>query len=266
MILQLLARKFPYLKIQLAQANIQSTPEKFLKKTLTSSLIIATTITLSLMMVFYKLNINLFYVLILIPIVYSIVFFFLMYYPKAISNKITREIDHEIVYAGRFLIIELSAGTPLYDAINNISNAHPAIGKYFKKIIDKVESGKPIDLAINEVMEITPSPNFRKLLFQIVNSMRTGGDINKGLESITDQISKEQLIRIKEYGKRLNPLVLFYLLVAIIMPSLGIAVLALMSIFTGFVLSLSNLIGISVLIGLMQFSFLSLMGGLRKGL
>ncbi len=265
MIIPLLARKFPYLKIYLAQADIELPLEQFIKKSLITSSIVTITLILSLFMVFYKLNINLLFILLAFPIIFMGIFFFFINSPKAKSNKIVREVDREIVYAGRFLLIELDAGVPLFDAIKNVSDAYPNIGKYFRKIVEKVESGKPMEIALNEVIEITPSANFRKVLFQILNSMKTGGDVSQALEGITDQISKEQLIKIKEYGKKLNPMVLFYLLVAVIMPSLGIAILALMSTFTGLALSLGNLIGISFLIGILQFAFLSIIGGLRKG-
>ncbi|MEK6862804.1 MAG: type II secretion system F family protein [Nanoarchaeota archaeon] len=266
MIIPLIARQFPYLKIQLAQADIESKPEEFVKKTLIISLIVTLTITIALLMVFYRLNVSLFFGLVAFPIIFIGIFYFLINSPRGKANKVIREIDHEIVYAGRFLLIELSGGVPLFDAIKNVSGAYPVIGGYFKQIVDKVETGKPIDVAINEVMEITPSANFRKVLFQIVSSMKTGGDIGRALESITDQIAKEQLIKIKEYGKRLNPMVLFYLLIAVIMPSLGIAVLTLLSTFTGLTLSLANLIGINTLVAVLQLGFLSFIGGLRKGI
>ncbi|MEK6907339.1 MAG: type II secretion system F family protein [Nanoarchaeota archaeon] len=265
MIIPRIARSFPYLKVELEQANIELTPEQFIKKILTTSVIVSITLTIALAMVFYRLDVNLAFVLLAFPIIFAGMFFFFINSPKGKSNKITREIDHEIVYAGRFLLIELSAGVPLFDAMKNISDAYPVIGKYFKQIVDKVETGKPIEQAINEVSEITPSENFRKFLFQILNSMKTGGDVAHALESITEQISKEQLINIKEYGKKLNPMVLFYLLIAVILPSLGIAILALMSTFTGLTLSLSNLIGINFVIGILQLSFLSIIQGLRKG-
>jgi len=261
-----LSRKFSYLKIQLAEASIELTPEQFIKKTLITVLIVSITLTLSLLMIFNKTNINLLFAILLFPFIFIGLFFFFLNSPKAKSNKIKREIDSEIVFAGRFLLIELSAGVPLFESIKNISSAYPTIGKYFKQIVDKVDAGKPIEVALSETSEITPSANFRKLLFQILNSMKTGADISKALESITEQISQEQLIKIKEYGKKLNPMVLFYLLIAVIMPSLGVAILALMSTFTGLALSLSNLIGINVGIGILQVMFLSLIGGLRKGL
>ena len=266
MILPILAKKFPYLKIGLLQADINLSPEQFIKKSLITALIVSITLTLTSLMVFYKLNIFLLLSLLLLPVFFIGVFFFFMHSPKARSNKVVREIDSEIVYAGRFLLIELSSGTPLFDAIRNVSYAYPTIGKYFKKMVDKAETGTPIEQAMNEVSEITPSDNFRKVLFQILNSMKTGGDVSKALESITEQISKEQLIKIKEYGKKLNPMVLFYLLIAVILPSLGVTILSLMSTFTGLTLSLSNLIGISFAIGILQFSFLSIIGNLRKGI
>lgn len=265
MIIPLIARQFPYLKIQLAQADIELKPEEFIKKILITTLIVSITITIALSMVFYRLNVNLLFGIAAFPIIFIGIFYYFINSPKGKSNKITREIDHEIVYAGRFLLIELSGGVPLFDAIKNISSAYPVIGSYFKQIVDKVETGKPIDVAINEVMEITPSANFRKVLFQITSAMKTGGDISRALESITDQIAKEQLIKIKEYGKRLNPMVLFYLLIAVIMPSLGIAILTMLSTFTGFSLSLANLIGINALVAVLQLGFLSFIGGLRKG-
>jgi flagellar protein FlaJ len=261
-----LARKFSYLKIQLAEANINLTIEQFLRKIFINSLIVSITLTLSSLMIFSKLDINLLIGLLLFPFIFGVIFFFFLNSPRSKANKITREIDGEIVYAGRFLLIELSSGVSLFEAIKNISNAYPVIGKYFKQIVDKVESGKPMEVALSEVSEITPSTNFRKLLFQIINSMKTGADISKSLEGITEQISKEQLIKIKEYGKKLNPMVLFYLLIAIIMPSLGVAILSLVSTFTGFSLSLANLIGINFGIAILQFMFLSIIIGLRKGL
>lgn len=265
MIIPLIIRRFPYLTIQLEQAGIQLTPEQFIKKVLKVSLIVSLTIIISLLIVFYKLNFSLLLLLLISPIIYFGLFFFFIHSPRAKSNKIVREIDREIVYAGRFLLIELSSGTPLFNAIGDVANNYPTIGKYFKQIVDKVESGKPIEAAINEVIEITPSANFRRVLFQIINSMNTGGDVSKALESIVEQIAKEQLIKIKEYGKKLNPVVLFYLLIAIILPSLGIAILALMSTFTGLTLSLANLIGINFIIIVLQLSFLSVIGGLRRG-
>lgn len=58
---------------------------------------------------------------------------------------------------------------------------------------------------------------------------------------------------------------MFYLLIAIIVPSLGVAMLALLSAFTGLTLNLGNLIGIAIITGLIQISFLSVILTNRPG-
>ncbi len=260
-----IAKQFPYLKLNLLQAGIDLAPEQFIKKTLINTLIIAVTLTIALILVFLRAEINLAFAFLAFPVIFLLIFYFIVSTPKFRANKKTREIDREIIYAGRFLLIELSAGVPLFDAIGNVAHSYKKIGKHFQDIIDRVEVGKPIEQALNEVIEITPSPDFRKLLAQISNSLRTGADVSVALESITDQITKEHLIKVKEYGKKINPLVMFYLLIAIIVPSLGVAMLALLSAFTGLTLNLGNLIGIAIITGLIQISFLSVILTNRPG-
>ena len=116
--------------------------------------------------------------------------------------------------------------------------------------------GKPIDDAITEVMELTPSDNFRKLLWQIMNSLRTGADISTALESILNQISREQLLEMKNYGKKLNPMVMFYLMIAVIVPSLGVTMLSLLSSFIGLAVSFGTLLAIAIGTALIQLVFL----------
>ena len=60
-----------------------------------------------------------------------------------------REIDKEIVYAGRFLLIELNSGIPLYNTMLNVSNVYLRIGKHFRQVTDRLEVGKPIEISIN---------------------------------------------------------------------------------------------------------------------
>ena len=45
--------------------------------------------------------------------------------------------------------------------------------KRIKDIIKRVEVGRPLEQALNEIMEVTPSDNFRKLLFSFFGSILT---------------------------------------------------------------------------------------------
>ena len=261
-----ITKRFPYLRHSLAQAGIAEKPETFVRKKLKESFVISFTLSLSLLFFLIKIKGNLFLSLLAFIVFYLGTFLFLISTPKAIASRHAREIDNEITYAGRFLLIELNAGVPLFDAIKNVADNFELIGKHFKEIIKRVDYGKPLEQALNEVTEITPSDNFRKLLFTVVNSLKTGADVSIALESVVEQISREKLIRIKEYGKKLNPIVMFYLIIAVIAPSLGIAVLTLLSSFLGISFSLSSLLGISFGMAILQMVFISVIDSLRRGI
>ncbi len=261
-----ITKRFPYLKHNLAQAGMAIKPEDFIRTKLTHSLIVSLTLSVCSLFILYKSGLSLFFAIPVFLLVYLLIFLILINTPRAVSARKVRDIDQEITYAGRFLLIELSAGVPLFDAIKNVSDNFEFIGKHFKEIIQRVEFGKPLEQALNEIMEITPSDNFRKLLFNLVNSLKTGADVSTALESVVEQISREKLIKIREYGKKLNPIVMFYLIIAVIAPSLGIAVLTLLSSFLGLSFSLGSLLGISFGVGLLQLIFVSIIDSLRRGI
>ncbi|MBS3108714.1 type II secretion system F family protein [Candidatus Woesearchaeota archaeon] len=252
-----IAQSFPYLKLHLEQAEIKTTPEKFVKTNLRLSLYLSLALVLIGFLFLYRIKPELVFLLFLaFPVAYFVSFMYLMNTPVGKTRKAVREVDREIVFAGRFLLVELSAGVPLFDAMNNVSKSYPFIGKSFKEIINRAEVGKPIDEAITEVMELTPSDNFRKLLWQVMNSLRTGADVSTALNSILNQIAREQLIQMKEYGKKLNPLIMFYLMIAVIVPSLGVTMLSLLSSFIGLSVGFGTLLGITIGTSLIQLFFL----------
>jgi len=264
--IKIILKRFPYLKINLIQAGMNIKAEEFIKKRLIDSLIISLTISITLFFFLLKVKSNLLWALFASPIIYLSMFLFLINTPRVVAARKIREIDREITYAGRFLIIELNAGIPLFDAVKNISEHFEYIGKYFKEIVKKVDIGMGLEDALNETMETTPSDNFRKLLFTIVNSLKTGADVAESLKNIIEQIGREKLIKLKEYGKKLNPIVMFYLIIAVIAPSLGIAIMTLLSSFLGITLSLITLLIISFFISILQLVFMSVLDNLRKGI
>lgn|SRR3989344_4822343 len=261
---QYIAAKFPRLKLYLEQAQIRKTPEKYIKGVVFLTIITTICIIISLTMVLIKTEKSLLLLVFLLPLP-LILFYFFMGAPKVRARKRVQDIDSEVVYAGRYLLVELSAGVPLFDALVNVSQAYNKIGRHIQDIIKRVEVGKPLDTAINEVIEMTPSANFRKLMWQVMNSLRTGADVSTALESIVEQISREQLIEFQAYEKKLNPLVMFYLMLAVILPSLGITMLSLLSTFLGIQLSFGSLLGIAVFLALVQFMFLNMIRSSRPG-
>ena len=258
-----IAKSMPGLRTKLIQSGIIDTPEEFIKKTLLSTFYMTTGISVLVLTIFAQLEIlsNIMYFI--FPLLYVFMFSYMLKIPDVKIIKKGKEISKEIVFAGRFLIIELESGVSLYDAMVNVSKNYEVIGKYLKEITDKVSLGTTMEDAINETIETTPSSNLTKVLWQVLNSLRTGADISDSLSNILDQIVREQVIEVKEYGRKLNPLAMFFMVVAIIVPSLGITMLIVLTTFISLKIDLTALISIALFLGFVQYMFFSMIKSSR---
>ena len=262
-IIKRIAKSMPGLRTKLIQSGIIDTPEEFIKKTLLSTFYMTTGISVLVLTIFAQLEIlsNIMYFI--FPLLYVFMFSYMLKIPDVKIIKKGKEISKEIVFAGRFLIIELESGVSLYDAMVNVSKNYEVIGEYLKEITDKVSMGTTMEDAINETIETTPSSNLTKVLWQVLNSLRTGADISDSLSNILDQIVREQVIEVKEYGRKLNPLAMFYMMVAIIIPSLGITMLIVLTTFISLKIDLAALISIAFFLGFVQYMFFSIIKSSR---
>ena len=232
-------------------AKIAQGVENYIKQTVNYALYLSAGLMLIIFMFAKSFFIFLFW-----PIVFLLAFF--LVFNRASSNikDLDADIAKEIVFAGRFLIIELESGIPLYNALENIGNNYQYVGLYFQTIIEKVNLGTSIDDAITETIDICPSENLRKLLWQILNSLKTGSDTSRALNTVLENIVREQNIAMKEFGNKLNPLAMFYMMIAIIVPSLGVTMLIVVASFVQIKFSLLILLVVAAFIGFLQFMFL----------
>ncbi len=252
-----IAESMPGLKSQLIQAGMRDKPEQYVKRLVISSIyFILTYVGIIVVLALLSVKIALFFLMIF-PFVFAFLIFYLLKIPQLRIIRKQTFIDREIAFAGRFLSIELSSGVPLYDAMRNLAANYKSVGKPFSEIITKVDLGTPIESAIEETVQSTPSKNLRKILWQILNSLRTGTDIIKSLNAVVNQIIRQQTIEIKRYGKKLNPMAMFYMMIAIIFPTLGIVMLIVISGFISVQINLVFLILIAFLLGFIQFIFLA---------
>lgn len=254
---QRISKTVPGLRLKLRQAGMEDKPEEFTKKTFISAFYMTTGLVVTLFLVLAKFDVLKGFAFVFIPIVFIIMFFYMFKLPDLKISKKEKEVSREIVFAGRFMIIELESGVPLYNAMVNLSKNFPIVGRYFKEITDKIDLGTSMEDALNDAVEFIPSNDLRKVLWQIVNSIRTGSDIAKSLYSVMDQITKDQINEVNKYGKKLNPLAMFYMIVAVILPSLGVTMLIILSSFIKFQLSLTILISLAVFLGFVQYMFIA---------
>ncbi|MBN1793138.1 type II secretion system F family protein [Candidatus Woesearchaeota archaeon] len=255
---KMMARKMPDLKNKLIQARMGDDPDYYIKKTANTALFAA--IALAFIGFGFVKDIR---VLLAVPIVFLVSFVYFMRYVDVKIQKMNKGIAQEIVFAGRFLIIELESGVPIYNAFVNLSKNYEVVGPFFAEIVEKVNLGTTMEDALNETINTTPSAELRKILWQVLNSMKTGANVAQSLNSVIDQIVRQQQIDVKEYGRKLNPMAMFYMMIAVIVPSLGTTMLIVLSTFVGFALPLPFLLVFAGFIGFIQFMFFAVIKSSR---
>jgi len=258
--------RFPKLKRQLIQAQMNYTPAGFVRYALSGAVYITAVLLLISWLLIRSTDISLLFLLVLAPILYVMMFSYLMQFPLVKARQRAKKIDQELVFAGRHMLIELQSGVPLFDAMLGISRDYGPVSEEFNKIVEKVTLGVPLGAALHEVAENNPSPYFNRLVLQLANSLSSGADVALTLESSLNQISKEQVLELKAYGQKLNPLVMFFMIFGIIMPSLGVAFMIMLVSFlggSGVSFGPAALFGILACIGIIQFIFLSVVESSR---
>jgi len=220
-----LANNYPELKRKLIMAKIQKEPQEYLRTTVLSSFFISFTIAFSVFLFGTAFDLPIW----LVPVTF-LVAFFIMYQVllRLVDIKIRRiakDIDREVLFAGRFLLVKLNAGRPLILALTEASQSYGVASKYFKEIVQDIDMGTPLEEALDKASRYSPSEDFRKIVFQINNALKIGVDVTQYLEAILDEIAASQLIQIQRYGRKLNSLTMFFMLFSIVIPSLGITLM-----------------------------------------
>ncbi|MBS3139275.1 type II secretion system F family protein [Candidatus Woesearchaeota archaeon] len=242
---KLLEKAMPQLQIDLERIDMQIDSPRYLAMCFTATLLQFVFIAI-LLSVAWSVVAG----IILAALLSSFVFFMQIKYPSVKAYKRVRKIDADVLGALRAIMIQLDAGVPLFDAMVIVSRQNfGEVSKEFHKVVKQMSGGVSQIQALEEMALKNPSPYFRRGIWQIMNGMKQGADINPVIQSVVSDLSKEQIIQIEKYGAQLSPLAMFYMMGAVILPALGTTFIIILSGFLGLEDSLIKL----VLWGLLGF-------------
>ncbi len=256
-------RKFPSLKQDIMKAHMRESPKELVKKSLVFSFYFSVAFSVFSLLIMGSMGISVYYLPFVSIGTFFLFFAFMINTPKVYIRRREREINQEVLFAGRYLLIKLEGGTPLLNVLIDASKSYGVAGKYFKEIVDDINTGTPIENALDSARRYNASKSFRLIIWQILTSLKTGAEVTKSLKSTLKQIAQEEVIEIKEYGKKLNSLVMFYMVIACVMPSLGITMLIMFSTFIGLEFSILHLFAVLFLLVVLQMTFISLIRSIR---
>lgn len=200
----------------------------------------------------------------------SSIFIYILLVPMWLNSKRMRELDKDLLFAVRHLMIQTNAGVSLFEAIVSISEDYGdpnldygIISKEFKKIVKDVKSGTELTSALEESAKRNASPYYRRVIWQLANANKAGAKIGSVLKDIVEFLSDEQRISIRSYGSQLNPLALFYMLSCIIAPTMGLILVMIASTFIELPINEWTFFGISIGLVIVQIVFVGLIKSRR---
>jgi flagellar protein FlaJ len=161
-------------------------------------------------------------------------FFWVMFLPSLKMAKSRREIDKNLEYMLKDMQIQLTAGMPLFDIFVTIVNGdYGGCSKVSRKIVEEVQSGQSIITTLDDAGMLSPSEYMRRVLWQIVNALKTGSNVGVSLKMISKEIRDEKENAITSYTQELGLLSLIYMIFAVILPSMGVTLILILSSFLG---------------------------------
>lgn len=258
-----LARHHPELKRKLIMAKYDPDPIKYVRTTMIGTLMFSSMFALSYFLFSDILNLPLFGTAVVFAISFWLLHKVMMRRVDVRIKRIAKDIDREVLFAGRFLLVKLKSGRPLITALTEASKSYGVANKYFKEIVHDIDMGTPLEEALEKASRYSPSEKFRKILFQITNALKIGVDVTNFLEAILEEIANEQLLEIQRYGKKLNSLTMFYMLFSIVIPSLGITLFVTVVSMMSASFDMSFFLFIAFMLLVLEYLFLTIFKSIR---
>lgn len=198
------------------------------------------------------------------------VFFYILLVPKWIITKIKSEMERDLFFATRHLMIHTSAGVPLYEALVSLSQEYEdenfnygEVSTEFANIIKEVKGGKELTQALEESASKSTSFYYRRLVWQLANANKSGSNVGAILRHMVEFLSKEQETLLKNYGAQLNPIAMFYMMACIIAPTMAIILIAIASALIDINVGPATFLLITVLLIVTQFMFFGMLKSRR---
>jgi len=163
-----------------------------------------------------------------------VAYLYINFYPNLVASRKSRDIERNLLFVVRHLYVQVRSGVSLFDAMVAVSKEdYGIISKEFEKAAKEISTGKEQTAVLEEMALRVSHTGFKRILWQIVNSLKSGADISKVLSVIANELSQEQRVKIRKYGSQLSPYALMYLMLTVILPTLGISFLIILSSFSG---------------------------------
>lgn len=239
-LIRIILRIFKFLPDALKKADINLNAEEYLANVIGSCLIYFVFFSFLLFAIFYfirelVLSKAVAYGGLLGLVVGFLVFALALFYPRIIARKKGEKVERSLVFALKDLLLQLESGASVHKAFYVLSKSgYGELSKEFGRAVKEINKGVSVASALRNISERVDSDYLKKTTWQVTNSMVAGTSFKIALRNIIKDLILEQQYKIKNYAQELNMWSLVYMLVAVALPTIGVTLLIILSIFAGF--------------------------------
>lgn len=262
---------FPFIGMDLHRLGMKERAEKYVAMCIAASLLFFVFMSgaLGFMFLAFKVE-NPLIVAVLISFVFAIfVFLQQIMFPKMLLRKRIKGIEQNLMPALQNMLVQLNSGVPMFNILTNISAGdYGDLSREFDKAVREINAGKSQIDVLEEMASNNPSTLFRRAVWQIVSGMKSGANLGLVMADITGALNEQQMIQIQNYGSQLSPLAMFYMLAAVIIPSLSVTFIIILSSFISMSSVMLKMIfwGLLVIVIFMQIMFMGVIKSRRPNL
>jgi pilus assembly protein TadC len=169
-------------------------------------------------------------------------------WPKAKIIDISKNIDRDLSFMLKDMLIQLKSGILLYDSLVSASQADYGLAsKKLREVVKKINQGYNERVAMQEIALTIKSDLMKQTLWRIISSLRIGGNVLYLLDAINKTLSEYKEREMKRYIEVVNISLVGFLLIGVVIPSIAIIAGVMVSSILGFTFSSIFLIGVFAL-------------------
>jgi flagellar protein FlaJ len=231
-----LSELFPNLKENLGYSGLNTMPEYYTISALLSSFIISTFFAILMYILASSQDHSITKVILLtfmsFFVIILLLFLIFIKYPGILKKKKAGEINKHLMFAVKDLLLHTSAGSSFFEAMYNISKSnYGEVSIEFSKVVKKINTNTPTLEALEMLSNSVESDYLKKVLWQLINTLKAGGDLKQSLDAIVNDLITMQRSNIIGYANELNLWSLIYMLFAVAAPTIGMTMMIILSSF-----------------------------------
>lgn len=152
--------------------------------------------------------------------------FYSMMRPKVRAGVRRQLIERDLPFALRHLLLKIRSGSTLYEGISSVAKAnYGLVSEELAEVVEEVKLGAPFQDSLKNLASRTSSETMKTIIYQIVNAVQTGANLEQILRQIVNSTTELQKAQLSSYVNELNFWTMMYMVLAVIAPSLGVSFL-----------------------------------------